>query len=63
MDWQPEQVWKSVRQRVREWMGVEDVRESQSNEDEADPTLLFHLSISAPLLIALLMLMRRGVAP
>jgi hypothetical protein len=62
MDWQPQQVWESLRQRVREWMGVDDAPEGQSNEDEADPTLLFHLSISAPLLIALLMLMRRSVA-
>jgi hypothetical protein len=62
MDWQPQQIWESVRQRVREWMGVEDTQDSHSQEDEADPSLLFHLSISAPLLIALLMLMRRSVA-
>ena len=62
MDWQPDRVWESVRRRVLEWMGVDEGRDGQSNEDDADPTLLFHMSITAPLLIALLMLMRRTVA-
>jgi hypothetical protein len=62
MDWQPERVWESVRRRVLEWMGVDEGHDGQSNEEEADPTLLFHMSVSAPLLIALLMLMRRSVS-
>ena len=60
-DWQPERLWRSVRQRVREWMGVEDTSDTQSNEDEADPTLFFHMAVTAPIVIGLLILMRRAI--
>lgn len=61
--WQPERVWQSVRRRVREWMGVDDSPEAGSgeNEEEADPSMLFHLSVTAPIVIALLILMRRAL--
>lgn len=61
-DWQPGRVWESVRRRVREWWGDDDGGESQSGEDEADPNMLFHLSVTAPIVIGLLILMRRTVA-
>jgi hypothetical protein len=60
--WQPERVWESVRRRVREWWGADDGHDAESNEEEADPTLLFHLSVTAPIVIGLLILMRRTVA-
>ena len=60
-DWQPGRLWQSVRQRVREWMGVEDAPDSQSNEDEADPMLIFHMAVTAPIVIGLLILMRRAI--
>ena len=53
-------VWEMVRQRVREWMDGEPAHDRQSNEDEADPTLLFHMSITAPLAIAFLILARQS---
>jgi hypothetical protein len=61
-DWQPAQVWESVRRRVREWWGADKGRDAESNEDEVDPTMMFHLSVSAPIVIGLLILMRRTVA-
>ena len=60
-DWQPGRVWESVRQRVLEWMGAEDAHEASSGEEEADPMLLFHLSITAPMVIGVLILMRRAI--
>ena len=60
-EWHPERIWQSVRRQVEEWMGVDDSPEAQSNEDEADPTMLFHLSVTAPIVIALLILMRRAL--
>jgi hypothetical protein len=60
-DWQPGRVWETVRQRVLEWIGADDASESSSNEDEADPTLLFHMAVTAPMVIGVLILMRRAV--
>lgn len=56
----PGDVWETLRQRVREWMDGGEARERSSNEDEADPSMLFHLSITAPLLIAFLILTRQS---
>ena len=61
-DWQPGQVWESVRRRVRAWWGTDEGHDAESNEEEADPSMLFHLSVSAPIVIGLLILMRRTVA-
>lgn len=61
-DWQPGRVWESLRRRVREWWDADESGEGQSGEDEADPAMLFHLSVTAPIVIALLILMRRAVA-
>ena len=60
-DWQPGRVWESVRQRVLEWIGADDPHDASSNEDEADPTLMFHLAVTAPVVIGVLILMRRAV--
>ena len=60
-DWQPGRVWESVRQRVLEWIGADEARDASSNDEEADPMLLFHLAITAPVVMGVLVLMRRAV--
>ena len=59
-DWQPGSVWEALRQRVMEWMDAGE-NDPSSNEDEADPTLMFHLAVTAPMVIGLLILMRRAI--
>lgn len=57
----PGSVWETVRQRVREWMDGDPGQERGSNEDEADdPSMIFHMSITAPLVIAFLILTRQS---
>jgi hypothetical protein len=58
-DWQPGRVWESVRKRVLEWM--DEGGAEASDEDEADPMLMFHLAITAPVVIGVLALMRRAL--
>jgi hypothetical protein len=55
--WQPGRVWESVRKRVLEWID-EDGAEAASDDEEADPMLEFHLAITAPVVIGILILMR-----
>ena len=60
-DWQPGRFWESVRRRVLEWIGADEAQEASSNEEEADPALMFHLAVTAPMVIGLLILMRRAL--
>ncbi len=50
----PRGLWDEVRRRVKDW--IEDDEES----DVEDPSLVFHLALTAPLLIGLLLMARRG---
>ena len=61
-NWEPGRVWRTVRERVQAWWDDGDAQDSQSNEDEADATMLMHMSVTAPIVIGLLILMRRTVS-
>jgi hypothetical protein len=60
-DWQPGGIWESLRQRVLDWIGADDARDASPDEDEVDPTLMFHLAVTAPVVIGVLVLMRRAL--
>lgn len=60
-DRQPGRVWETLRQRVLEWIGGDDAQEPSSQEEEADPALMFHLAVTAPVVIGVLILMRRAL--
>ena len=51
--WDPKSLWDEVRKTFQEW-GAED----EDDERSSDPSLLFHLSFTVPLVIAYLMLSR-----
>ena len=48
-DWNPRRWWAQLREAFRGWMGQE------KEEQVRDPSIVFHLTFSAPLFIALLM--------
>jgi hypothetical protein len=53
-DRHPKTLWDQLRQALDTWMGGEP------EEGEEDPTLLFHLCLTAPLLIGLVSMLRRS---
>lgn len=48
-EWNPRRLWAHLRDALRGWMDDED------EEQAKDPSLLFHMSFSAPLFLAVLM--------
>jgi hypothetical protein len=52
-DWSPRSLWHALRDTVERWM-------AESDGDDADPALLFHLAFTAPLLIGLIVLLRNA---
>lgn len=52
-DWSPRSLWHALRDTVERWMGEGDP------DDEVDPALLLHLAFTAPLLLALVAMLRR----
>lgn len=48
-EWNPRRLWTQVREAFRDLMDEED------EEPVRDPSLMFHLTFSAPLFIALLL--------
>ena len=54
--WDPKALWNEVK---RAFSGTED-DDRQSDEQSGDPTLLFHMMFTAPLLLGLIMMARRG---
>ena len=50
-DWSPESLWERLQRALEGWMD-EDI-------DVDDPSLLFHVLFAAPLLIAVVILLRR----
>ena len=56
-DWNPKDLWEELRRAIDDWMvGDQDGEGEQAD----DPTLLFHLSFTAPLLIAAIVLARHA---
>ena len=56
-DWNPKALWDEL---VRTLSGTEDDDRKSDGEQSSDPTLLFHLMFTAPLLLGLLMMAKRG---
>jgi hypothetical protein len=56
-DWNPKHLWNELRRRIDDWM----VRDEDGEGEQADdPTLLFHLCFTAPMVIGVLAMMRRA---
>jgi hypothetical protein len=49
--WNPKTMWRRVQRSVRDWMEPEDV--------EPDPSVLFHLTFTMPLVIGVLVALRQ----
>lgn len=54
-------VWETLLKTVAGWLDDEKTPGPDSNEDEADPSLMFHLLVIAPLLLAVIALSRRAL--
>ena len=48
-EWNPRRWWAQLREALKGWIGEEE------EEQARDPSLMFHLTFSAPLFIAVLM--------
>lgn len=57
-DWKPKDLWNELRRAIDDWMAPGDDREE--GEQAGDPTLLFHLCFTAPLVIGVLAMLRRA---
>lgn len=51
-DWNPKSIWDELKRTFRGWTDDDE-------EQSSDPTLLFHMTFTAPLLIGLLVMMRK----
>jgi hypothetical protein len=49
--WNPKTMWRRVRRSVRDWMEPE--------EAEPDPSMVFHLTFTMPLIIGVLVALRQ----
>jgi hypothetical protein len=52
-DWDPKSLWDELRRTLQGWM-------NEDEEQSSDPTLLFHMMVTAPLVIGLLIMVSRG---
>jgi hypothetical protein len=56
-EWNPKQLWDELRRAIDDWMvGDQDPEGEQAD----DPTLLFHLCFTAPLVIGVIAMLRRA---
>lgn len=51
--WNPKTMWQRVQRSVRDWMEPEEA------EAEPDPSLVFHLTFTMPLVIGVLVALRQ----
>lgn len=54
-DWKPKSLWDELRRALHGWMDEDD----DEGEHAQDPTLMFHLLFTAPLLLGFFMMTRR----
>ena len=52
-DWNPKSLWDELRK------ALQGPGEDDDDEQSSDPTLLFHMMVTAPLLLALIAMARR----
>jgi len=55
-EWDPKSVWDELRKTFETWTGEDDEKDDRQS---LDVSLLFHLMLTVPLLIAILSLARR----
>jgi hypothetical protein len=55
-EWDPKSVWDELRKTLRSWSGEKD---EEDERQTIDTSLLFHLMLTVPLLLALLSLAKR----
>jgi hypothetical protein len=58
-DQKPKHLWDELRRAIDDWMLGERDREGEGEQAD-DPTLLFHLCFTAPVVIGVLALMRHA---
>ena len=58
-DWNPKDFWNELRQAIDDWM-VGDRDSDGEGEQADDPTLLFHLCFTAPLVIGVIAMLRHA---
>lgn len=51
-DWNPKSLWDELRRAFQGWM-------DEDEEQSTDPTLMFHLMFTAPLIIGILAMVKR----
>ena len=51
-NWDPKSLWEELRRTLQGWTHDDE-------EQSSDPTLLFHLMLTAPLLIGILAMVKR----
>ena len=56
-DWNLKAVWDEIKRTLG---SPDEADDDSSDEQSSDPTLLFHLMFTAPLLLGLLMMARRA---
>lgn len=57
-EWNPKSVWSELRKTFQSWTR-EDDEDDDDNRRSIDVSLLFHLMLTVPLLIAILSMARR----
>ena len=56
-DWNPKHLWEDLRRAIDDWMARD---EDGEGEQADDPSLLFHLAFTAPLVLGVLAMLRRA---
>jgi hypothetical protein len=56
-DWNPKHLWEDLRRAIDDWMAGD---EDGEGEQAGDPSLLFHLAFTAPLVLGVLAMLRRA---
>ena len=55
-DWKPKSLWDELRRALHGWMKDD---EGEQREQASDPSLMFHMIFTAPVLLGLFVMMTR----
>jgi hypothetical protein len=58
-EWNPKSVWDELRKTFERWTREDDEDDEDDDRRSVDVSLLFHLMLTVPLLIAILSMARR----
>lgn len=59
----PESLWGQLLRAVNQWLDDEDDEQPSEEEASEDPSLMFHLMLTAPVVIGILAIVRRTTSP